>query len=292
MTSATAASARRPGSRWYLKKAARAGVMYGSWGTGLLALRRLGAVSARALTYHRIGEDRYDPFCVHPEDFDAQMRLLSEQRRAVSLRAIVEFVAGTRPLPPNACLVTIDDGMLSTLSEALPILAKWNVPAVAFATASLVGRPAGDYGERYLTWPELRELADSGIVEIGSHSYTHRSLGAMPVEEARRELTLSREMLSQNLGRDVVCFAYPFGTRGDFNDHTEQGIRDAGYSVGFHSLHGAIRAGQNAHCLPRVKVEGGESLFQFSLVSRGGTDLWRAVDNTLSRLQRVRVEIS
>jgi len=292
MTATTAAHVRRPGSRWYLKKAARAGVMYGSWGVGLLALRRLADISVRALTYHRIGRDRYDPFCVHPDDFDAQMRLLSEQGRAVSLRAILDFVAGTRPLPPNACLVTIDDGMLSTLTEALPVLTRWKVPAVAFATASLVGRDSGDYGERYLTWPELREVAQSGIVEIGSHSYTHRSLGSMPVAEARRELALSREVLSQNLGRDVVAFAYPFGTRGDFNEHTEQGLRDAGYSIGFHSLHGAIRSGQNVHKLPRVKVEGGESLFQFSLVSRGGMDLWRAIDNTLSRLQRDRVEIA
>jgi peptidoglycan/xylan/chitin deacetylase (PgdA/CDA1 family) len=284
-------SGRRPGARWLLKKTARAGVMFGSWGTGLMALRRMSGSVARALTYHRIGYDPYNPFCVHPAEFEAQMRMLAEQRRAVSLRQIMDFVGGTGSLPADACLVTIDDGMLSTLTEALPILTKWNVPAVAFVSAKLVGRAEAAYDERYLTWPELRELAASGIVEVGSHSFSHRSLGLMPPDEARQEIAHSREVLGQGLGREITAFAYPFGTRNDFNDHTESCLRDAGYSIAFHSMHGVLKPGANRLSLPRVKVEGGESLFQFGLVGRGGTDLWRAVDNTLWRLQRSRVEV-
>ena len=265
--------------------------MFGSWGLGLLALRRTAGPVARALTYHRIGYDRANPFCVPPRDFDSQMRMLSEEGRAVSLRQVADFVSGTGELPVDACLVTIDDGMISTLTEALPILGKWKVPAVAFASAKLVGRGVGAYGERYLSWSELRELAESGLVEIGSHSWSHRSLASMPPDEAQREIALSREILSHELGREIAAFAYPFGTRSDFNEFTESCIRDAGYAIAFHSMHGAIRRGENILSLPRVKVEGGESLFQFRLVGRGGTDLWRAVDNSLWRLQRARVEV-
>ena len=265
--------------------------MYGSWRPGTVAPWRAPTDVARVLTYHRVGPDRFDPFCIDPRGFESQVKLLSEQGRAINLSSLRDFLAGRADLPANACLVTIDDGMISTLTEVLPVLAKWGVPAIAFVSANLLGRASGQYGERYLTWDELKIVADSGLVEVGSHAYSHRSLGSMPADEARAEILKSRDVLQQFLGRDVCSFAYPFGTRGDFNDSTEQALRDAGFSIAFHSMHGPIRRGMNALSLPRVKVEGGESLFLFSLLSRGGIDAWRLVDNTMWRLQRARVEI-
>lgn len=281
--------------RWYVKKSARMAVTLGTGMTGVLALRRrLSDGSAlRVLTYHRIGSTLHDPFCVTPEDFAAQMGLLAREGRAVSLQQVQRFLAGEETLPQDACLVTIDDGMLSTLTEALPALQHAGVPAVVYVSASLIGREMTSTGpERYLSWDELRHLADSGLVAIGSHAHTHRSLGLMPLAEAREEIRLSRERLMHELGAEISSFAYPFGTHSDFNDATDQALADCGYSLAFNSVHGAIRQGMPSFSLPRVKVEGGESLYMFSLISRGGMDAWRAVDRSLWRLQRVRNEIS
>jgi peptidoglycan/xylan/chitin deacetylase (PgdA/CDA1 family) len=280
--------------RWYVKKTARLGVAMGSAASGSLALRRLvgDKVRIRALTYHRIGPSSRDPFCVSSTDFEAQVRQLAESGRAVSLDQVVAFVQGGAALPADACLITIDDGMISTLTEALPILERWKVPAVAFVTSSLIGRPYESPPERYMTWDELRQLAASGLVAIGSHAHTHRSLGLMPPAEAVREAQQSREKLSRELGRDVTVFAYPFGTRSDFNDTTDRLLREAGYKVAFKSVHGTIQSGMNLVSLPRIKIEGGESLRMFSLASRGAMDAWRLVDLTLWRLQRVRQEIT
>lgn len=280
--------------RWYVKKAARLGVAMGSAASGSLLLRRRfhNGTRIRALTYHRIGAAHHDPFCVSAAAFESQVRQLAETGRAVSLEQLVDFVQGDGSLPPDACLVTIDDGMLSTLTEALPILEKWKVPAVAFVTSSLIGRTFPDMPERYLTWDELRQLAASGLVAIGSHAHTHRSLGMMSPDEAVTEARQSREMLSRELGREVKVFAYPFGTCGDFNAHTERVLREAGYQIAFNSVHGAITRGMDLISLPRIKIEGGESLRMFSLASRGAMDAWRLVDHTLWRLQRVRQEIT
>ena len=87
------------------------------------------------------------------------------------------------------------------------------------------------------------------------------------------------------------CFAYPFGTRADFNPVTERALADAGYHVAFNSMHGSIRPGMDPISLPRVKIEGGEPLPMFALQSRGALDAWRVVDQNLYRLQRVRQEI-
>lgn len=281
--------------RWYVKKTARLVCNYGTGNSGMRALRRSldAAPAARVLTYHRFGDVPHDPFCVTPGDFAAQMKLLADEGRAVSLQQLQRFVAGELALPDDACLVTIDDGMLSTLTEALPILQRYNVPAVAYVSAALVGREAtADDPERFLTWDELRELAASGLVAIGSHAHTHRSMGLMPLADAHVEMTESRRSLTENLGTDVVSFAYPFGTRSDFNDATDRALAEAGYEVAFSSIHGTVRRGMAPISLPRIKVEGGESLHMFAALSRGGMDAWAAVDNTLWRLQRVRAEIS
>ena len=280
--------------RWYIKKAARMAVAVGSWATGYPSRGQASAQSARirALTYHRIGSSHRDPFCVDTADFDAQMRLLSERGLAISIDQLAAFVAGKAELPSGACLVTIDDGMLSTLTEALPVLQRWRVPAVAYVSSSLIGRAFDGLPERYLTADELRGLADTNLVAVGSHAHSHRSLGLLPLDEARQELLRSREQLQQMIGREVASFAYPFGTRTDFNDQTDRLAFEAGYSVVFNSMHGSIRQGMVGSSLPRVKVEGGEPPFMFPMIVRGRMDAWRAVDSNLWRLQRVRTEIA
>ena len=280
--------------RWYVKKAARSGVAMGTWALGAPRAQRLvrPGPRVRALTYHRIGREPQEAFCVTPEQFEDHVRTLAENQLAIGLDALTEFVTGTRPAPDGACLITIDDGCISTLTEALPILRRWNVPAVAFVSAGLVGTGLNGLPERYMTWDELRDVADSGVIRVGSHAFTHRSLGLMAPEDARQEAIRSRQTLEDRLGVSVTSFCYPFGTRSDFNAVTERALADAGYTVAFNSMHGAIRPGMDPISLPRIKVEGGEGPWMFDLMRKGAMDTWRVVDANLWRLQRARKEIS
>lgn len=274
-----------------MKKAARHSVAIASVASGSLLARAslASAPRVRALTYHRFAEVPRDAFCVAPETFEAQMRDLAERRLAVSLDRVRRFLAGREELPDGACLVTIDDGCSSTITEALPVLRRWGVPAVAFVSAALVGSGVR-YPEPYMGWDELRALLDSGLFAIGSHAYTHRSLGFLAQGEALDEAKRSKERLEDRLGVEVASFAYPFGTRADYSDGTDRALAEAGYSIAFNSMHGTIGAGDDPISLPRVKVEGGEPLWMFKLLRCGAMDAWRAVDATLSRLQRVRTE--
>lgn len=269
------------------------GVATASWASGSCLVRRWLSdhPAVRVLTYHRFGDAPRDPFCVSVADFDAQMRLLSEQGRAVSLEQIADMLAGRTSLPEGACLVSIDDGMVSTLEGALPVLQRWRVPAAVFVSSALIDRHVDGAEERYLTWTELTEVADSGLVDVGSHAHTHRSLGSMPPAEASEEMVRSRAVLEDRLARPVTSFAYPFGTRHDYSPQTDAALERAGYEIAFNSMHGAIRPGMSCFSLPRVKVEGGEPLFMFDLVTRGGMDAWRVIDSNLWRFQRVRTEL-
>lgn len=282
-------------SRWYLKKAARKGLATTAWASGWLAAGEsiVTAGRVRVLTYHRLGDSAYDPFCVSPGVFETQMRYLAEGGLAVSLGDLEAFLAGQRDLPDGAVLVTVDDGFRSVYTQMFPVLKKYAVPAVAYITPSLIGEGTrrGTSGgssaadpEEYLTWDELHRLVDGGVA-IGSHGWTHRSLGRMALADARREAVRSREVLRQRLGCPASSFAYPYGTRADFSAATAGVLAEAGYTTALTSQHGAITADADPLALPRIKVEAGEGPWFFRLLCRGAMDGWRWVDQALWRVQ-------
>lgn len=274
------------GLRWCLKKGARRGVV--ALSAPLAALRN-GSPSIRVFTYHRFGNLPRDPFCVDEDTFERQMAWLARIGGAVSLADVEGFLRGDRELPQNAVLVTIDDACPSVHSHALPILRKYGVPAVLFAPAGEL-RPDDDGGagdetpESRMTHKQLVELASAGVT-IGSHAWTHRSLGHLSSESARSEAVRSRTELEKLVGKPVTAFAYPFGTRADFSDETRTILRAAGYTCAFTSQHGAVVRSTDPLTLPRIKVEGGEGLWMFRRLARGGLDAWGWVDRTFWPLQ-------
>ena len=280
--------------RWLLKKAGRAAVARGSFAVREVFLRRPedGATRVRALTYHRFGDAERDPFCVSTQQFRDHMRHLARAGSAISLKQLEAFLAGTQVLPQDAVLVTVDDGFQSLKEIALPILRELEIPAVAFVSAGLVGLLQEDPGlhappENYLNWKDL-EILSTHNVSIQSHGWSHRSLGFLSSEEVVEELWRSKEVLERRLGTSVTAFGYPFGTIADFSSSIAAQARKVGYRLAFTSQHGAIVREDEPLMLPRVKVEGGESLATFNSLLHGGLDAWRWVDRNLWRLQASR----
>jgi peptidoglycan/xylan/chitin deacetylase (PgdA/CDA1 family) len=272
--------------RWVVKKTARTAMVLGSFVTGSLALRRLAGrrPTIRVLTYHRFGDAVRDPWCVSPAAFEAQMRWLADHKLAVSLDQIERFVRGEIDLPNGSVLVTMDDGFSSWLHIAAPILQRHAIPAVAYVTTSFVGTTSIS-GEPYLTWDEVAKLSESGLT-IGSHAHTHRSIAKLTPETVREEGTRSKQLLEQHVRIPVRSFAYPFGMRTDESETTARVLSACGYTSIFIAQHGTLRSGANLARLPRVKVEGGEPMWMFKLLCRGGMDGWKLFDDTLWKLQR------
>jgi peptidoglycan/xylan/chitin deacetylase (PgdA/CDA1 family) len=269
------------------KKAARKSVAIGMWASGGIELqKRFGkGPLVRALTYHRFGEAERDPWCVSSRVFDTQMRWLAARGLAVSLDDVLGFARGERELPNGAVLVTMDDGYSSVYTHALPTLREYNIPAVVYVTTSVVGTKPPAAPERYLSWDEVGQLHEAGIT-IGSHAHTHRSLGKMPLAEARSEGTRSREMLEAHLGAEIRSFAYPFGMRRDHSPQTAEVLGQSGYTSVFIAEHGTIAHGSDVLSLPRIKVEGGEGTWMFKLQCRGALDVWQYLDRAIWPLQR------
>ncbi len=273
--------------RWRAKKAARVTMALLSWTSGALFFRRRFAKSphVRVLMYHRFREDPRDPFSVSPAEFDRQMRWLSEHRLAVSAEDFAEFLLGRRELADGSVVVSVDDGYRDFLTEALPIMRRHGIPGICFVPVAEIAGDGDTGTPERLTWRDLDTLIAAGIA-VGSHSFEHRSLGSLSRGEAYAQAHRSRLELERHLGRRVVAFAYPYGTRADYNDTTRTVLEEAGYVHAFVTQHGAVTRRADPLEIPRVKIEGGEGLWMFRLIVRGGLDAWSWIDRSLWWLQQ------
>ena len=79
-----------------------------------------------------------------------------------------------------------------------------------------------------MTWAQLRELTEAGF-EIADHSHGHGNLPLMSDEEIRSDLSQSRSLLETKLGIRVRSFAYPNGTKKDYDARLVGLLQHLGY---------------------------------------------------------------
>ena len=133
---------------------------------------------------------------------------------------------------PGELSVTFDDGLRSVGEVAAPILAELRIPWTVFVVSGWAGGREPGFGDVFLGWEELRALAAAGA-RVGSHSVTHRSLGGLDAEGARRELEESRREIGARVGAVVDAFAIPFGNPADWPAGCAALAREAGYEAVF-----------------------------------------------------------
>lgn len=73
---------------------------------------------------------------------------------------------------------------------------------------------------RGLSWNDVQELDRNPLVEIGSHTLTHVILSRSSTAEIEQELLESKRILAGHVGHDIDHFAYPNGSREDYDERT------------------------------------------------------------------------
>ena len=104
---------------------------------------------------------------------------------------------------------------------------------------------------RSLTAAELLELCRDGMIDIGSHSMTHRSLATLPAFEQQFEIKESRESLEKILGMPVSGFSYPNGV---FSGEVRARVQQAGYRFACGSYSDAASSRSDLFHLPRLWI--------------------------------------
>jgi peptidoglycan/xylan/chitin deacetylase (PgdA/CDA1 family) len=247
-----------------------------------LRLHPDGQKTLSILMYHKVNDLPENPTTVPVGVFDDQLTLLADLGyNVVGLDAVLDHYAFGAPLPEKAVLITFDDGYRDTLENALPVLQKHGHPAVAFIPvaymedetplpheARLVERGVRN---RTLDWGLMRELDQSGV-RVESHGIAHRPLAEVTLDEAVREIAVSKLKLEEKLGRPVRAYAYVKGSEAHFHPVHESILKQAGYDVAFTTISRANGTNTNPFRLGRYNVEPYPAR-TFELVLAGACDL-------------------
>jgi len=187
------------------------------------------------LMYHYVGSDCTAPWVTSLAAFRRHVDWLSKHTDVVSLSEIQRRLAvGNTALRPCVA-ITFDDGYAANLDKALPRLLDAGMPVTFFVTATnmLNGQPFAhdlEWGQtlRTISQRELRDLADSGV-EIGSHGLTHADYSRLSEADLIHEITESKRILEDVIGRPVRSLAVPFGQPRQMTDMVFRIAREAGY---------------------------------------------------------------
>jgi peptidoglycan/xylan/chitin deacetylase (PgdA/CDA1 family) len=224
-------------------------------------VRRHAFPGVAVLCYHGVRPDAlpgglmaFEELHVRSSSLECHLDAVRACCHPISLHDWRRHLAEGTPLPARPVLVTFDDGYRSVRTHALPLLERFEVPAVVFVStrpivrrerlwydaASLTARPEVVDRLKTLTYPEWRasvdeldlaidgdddphapltvddvaHLAAHPLIEIGGHTHAHPILSHLPDADQRREIDECASLLLQWTGRPMRAFAYPNGRGG------------------------------------------------------------------------------
>ena len=122
-----------------------------------------------AVKGREVGAELYD---VDSDSFLRQMQYLKDNEYQVSC---IEDEDSRKRV-----VLTFDDGEENNYQNAFVVLRTFGFRAYFFVTANRVGT------EGYMTWDELKEMRDAGMI-IGAHGLTHDVLIGMTDEDLDKE---------------------------------------------------------------------------------------------------------
>lgn len=200
------------------------------------------------LNYHRIRDDKLSTkilesltnsdelkfYSIYENEFRNHIETLVEKNVKFVTPDDIRIYNERGQFPDNCVWISFDDVDTSVYENAFPILKEYNIPFTLFLIAGQVGND--NYENLNLAdWNQIQEMVDSGLANIGSHTYDmHYMKNNTPVffypEEQQsflEDLLKSKETIETNLhGVKVIDFAYPFG---EGSDELVEIIKEAGF---------------------------------------------------------------
>lgn len=190
------------------------------------------SITLPILMYHGVTEDssKIGQFVISKAMLEEDLSYLQKAGyQTVTVDEVIRYVKESQPLPEKPIVLTFDDGYYNNYCYAYPLLQKYHMKAVI--------SPIGKYSDLYsqnadqnpayahITWDNIREMMQSGLVEFQNHSYDlhHNTNGRTGAKKKKGEskaaygamlesdLLIFQEKMRENTGYTPTTFTYPFG---------------------------------------------------------------------------------
>lgn len=161
--------------------------------------------------YHDIVTDEsqieYDYMQTTKDTFEKQITgLMKLGYHPISYQDLIDYNNGEKALYKHSFIITFDDGDMGVYENAFPISKEYNIPMTSFVINEQVGKPG------YYTWEQAKEMQESGLIDICSHSMKHIEYDKVSKEELEQDVVTSFEEIDNNTGITAKrVFCYPYG---------------------------------------------------------------------------------
>ncbi|MDR2074309.1 MAG: polysaccharide deacetylase family protein [Oscillospiraceae bacterium] len=200
------------------------------------------------LMYHGLTENsnHENKFVINVGLFESDLEYLTQNGfNTIFIRDLIDFVYNDGILPEKPIMITFDDGYRNNYFYAFPLIKKYECKMIF----SPIGKCIDDYTKiqdknikySHSTWPEIKEMVDSGLVEVQNHSYDMHSCkkrkGCKKVKSESKssyekffksDVLKFQEECLKNLGTAPTAFVYPFGA---MCNESEELLHDLGFKV-------------------------------------------------------------
>lgn len=195
------------------------------------------------LMYHEVKPYKARKDSILPSEFESDLIWLAENGyTAVTVEDLLSYVRWGVSLPEKPIVLSFDDGYLNNYVYVFPLLKKYHTRIVF----SVIGKNTDDFSRipsdnpdySHVTWDQLREMVDSGLVEVQNHTYDlHGKTGCKKLwgeSDAEYERTVTEDLQKLQYlvafvtGRPPTAFAYPLGA---YSDQLNGILKKIGFQV-------------------------------------------------------------
>ncbi len=232
------------------------------------------------------------------EKFREQMKWIHDNGyNAIFISDLMTYLKEGELPPEKSVVITFDDGYENNYTEGFPILQEYGVKAnlspVMISSVRKSDDPDWDDSRQpRLTFDEMEEMMDSGLLEVGSHSYdghgtlaSENGVGYFFVNKKYNQtqdsteteseyltrinddLILSRQVLRERLGIEgAVHFVYPYGR---YTSALQQDVENLGFTCAFAIKNRYVTTSDDFYALPRISVSQGIVMEDFVAILEG-----------------------
>lgn len=164
--------------------------------------------------YHEVTPGQKNKQSLNVAKFEQQLKLMQANGfQWITMNQYVEFVRHAKPVPPNAVLMTFDDGYESFYDYVYPLLLQYHVPATSFLIVNTIDNPK-HVGIPKLTWNQILRMHKSGV-DFYSHSFDSHAYAPLDAAGNRSKALLRGAVYVKKLGRKETAAEYMARVRTD-----------------------------------------------------------------------------
>lgn len=244
------------------------------------------------LMYHRVIREKDEEGIFGTYVYENELRKQFEYLRSENIKPITfsDIEEGILDKKNKVVVLTFDDGYSDNYTILYPLLKEFGFKAVIYPVTEedynlwdSENKSNPEKKLQLMSWEEIRELNDSGLIEFGAHTKTHCNLLETNNQLSFSEIEESKKTLEKELGIEVLSFAYPYGF---FNEEHKKMLEVIGYKYGIATASGPVDFYEDLYHIRRIGIFSKDDIKRYKRKVKGNYNTKKIRDEKIKDFRR------